>query len=428
MLQLRNCKIPLLAALLIGTVGSAFAWENCGTNLEYEIDGTVLHFRSPDPMLSADIENSKFKDNTTITSFTLPDNVSQIGSQAFMGCTALSKVELSNVQNISTYAFKGCTSLNDVVIPPTVTNIGVHAFNGCSALVSVLCRPQTAPDLGSDAFTACNSGLQICVPALGGDPGYGSKPNWVTYKTNGLLSLCYLDENDDQSTAEGKIMTFRDIQSRTEIDIFRTLRKAGCFNTMTLPLSASISGSPLDGDNVEVYEFVSATVSDGALQLNITPLAGSTLTAGTPYLIQWTNTGEVLNRMHFSGITWDSNQTADDAGTEDVTYHGFYGKTHIEDDANHSNLFLKGNNTLYWPLENDASSMLGFRAYFHVNTSSPSPAPIYRGMPAKLRIVSTPTDIHPVQSDNVQCTKELRDGQIIIIRNGESFSITGQRL
>ena len=110
-----------------------------------------------------------------------------------------------------------------------------------------------------------------------------------------------------------------------------------------------------------------------------------------------------------------------------MNYVGFYGRTHIDDDANHSNLFLKGNNTLYWPAEGDATSMLGFRAYFHVNTSGPSLAPIYRGMPASLRIKSTPTDIETVQTDNAP-RKELRNGQLVIIRNGETFSLNGQKL
>ena len=193
----------------------------------------------------------------------------------------------------------------------------------------------------------------------------------------------------------------------------------------------NIASSPLGGDNVEVYAFSSATVEDGTLVLDIEKVTSNSLTAGTPYLIQWTNSGEVLNRMHFEGISWDDNQTAETASSTHVNYVGFYGRTHIDDDANHSNLFLGGNNTLYWPTDgNDSNAkMLGFRAYFHINTSSPSPAPIYRGMPAALRIKSTPTDVNPVTGNPSPVTeKVLRNGQLIIIRNGEKYSITGQKL
>ena len=437
-LRVRNYKKLLLAALLIGAASTAYAWEPCGTNLQYEIDGSgVLRFNT-DPDQPATVANSAFKENTTITSFTLPENVTQIGSQAFFRCTSLADIDLSNVQDISSYAFDSCFALTQVVIPPTVTNIGVHAFYRCENLSSVLCRPQAAPTLGTDGFTHCASGLQICVPVLGGPNGYKSQTNWSDYQEN--MNLCFLDEYDEQTTTAAKITMFRDYESRTEIDLFRTLRKAGCFNTLTLPFNVSdLANSPLGGDNVEVYEFVGATVVDGALQLDITPLTGNTLSAGTPYLIQWTNTGEVLNRMHFSGITWDDNQTAEDAGTGDVTYHGFYGKTHINDstengvniDGNeHLNLFLGGGNQLFWPNDGEDANakMLGFRAWFRINGSSVSGAPIRRGMPATLRIVATPTGVESLQPSEISCQKEFHNGQLVIIRNGQTFSLNGQRL
>ena len=395
-LRVRNYKKLLLAALLIGAASTASAWTDCGTNLQYEIDGSgVLRFRSPDPEQPATIGTIElFMGNTTITSFSLPENVTMISTQAFNGCTALTHVDLGNVQTISSYAFYGCTALQEIVIPPTVTNIGVNAFYGCSSLTDVLCRPYPAPTLGTDAFTGCAEGLKICVSSLG---EYRNKDvNWKAYYDNTKLVECFLDEYDEQTIAEDKISTFR-------------------------------------SDNVEVYEFAGATVVDGALQLDITPLTGNTLSAGTPYLIQWTNTGEVLNRMHFSGITWDTDEMAEDAGSTEVTYHGFYGKTHINDETEaeqHLNLFLGGGNQLFWPTDGDEENakMLGFRAWFEINGSSVSGAPVRRGMPATLRIVATPTGVESIQPSEISCQKELRNGQLVIIRNGQTFSLNGQRL
>ena len=414
MLQVRNYNKVLLAALLLGAASTAFAWEPCGINLQYEIDGSgVLRFNT-DSDQPATIYSQAFKDRTDITDIVFPDNLTEISSEAF----------------------RGCTSITDIVLPPALTSIGVEAFYGCSSLAYVLCRPFTAPTLLNDAFTNCATGLEICVPNLG---SYRATDFWWNYETN-LSSCSFLDEYDEQATTATKISAFR-TASRTEIDLFRTLRKAGCFNTLTLPFSVALSGSPLDRDNVEVYEFAGATVVDGALQLDITPLVGNTLSAGTPYLIQWTNTGEVLNRLHFSGITWDDNQTAEDAGTGEVTYHGFYGKTHINDstengvniDGNeHLNLFLGGGNQLFWPSDGDDANakMLGFRAWFRIHGSSVSGAPIRRGMPATLRIVATPTGVEDPVTPNPSplIRKEFRNGQLVIIRNGQTFSLNGQRL
>lgn len=406
MLQVRNYKSISLLLLLFGAVGSALAINPpYGDNLDYAMDGTTLVLTSPDPTQPATIYASAFLNRVDITDIVFPDNLTEISSEAF----------------------RGCTGITDIVLPPALTSIGVEAFYGCSSLAYVLCRPFTAPALGSDGFTNCAPGLQICVPNLG---SYNAKDFWNNYNTK--LTRCkFLDENDEAIDAEGKIESFRN-SLKTEIDIVRTLRKAGCFNTLTLPFNVpDIALSPLAGS--EVYVFVGATVVNNILQLDITPLASNTLTAGTPYLIQWPNTGVVMKRLHFSGITWDTDQTADNAGTGNVTLHGFYGKTHIDDETSgeqHLNLFLLGNNQLYWPEENDATSMLGFRAWFQIVGNTIAGAPVRRNMPATLRIVNTPTDIESPITDNPSTTtyKELRNGQLIIIRNGETFSSNGQKL
>lgn len=398
MLPVRNCKSILLTALLVGAVSTALADATYGDNLNYAMDNTTLVLTSPNSAAPATIYASAFLNRTDITAVIFPDNLTVINSEAF----------------------HGCTGLTEIVLPPSLTSIGVEAFKGCTSLVSVLCRPYTAPVLLSDGFANCADGLQICVPNLG---SYNATSSWKNYS---LTSCDFLDECDLASVTESKISTFR-VAEVSSIDIYRTLRKEGTsFNTLCLPFDVAISDSPLNG--AEVYSFAGATVSNGVLQLDITPV--SSISAGVPYLIRWPNTtGVVLNHMQFTGIDWDSYQTAGTSGTGAVTFCGFYGKTQISDDANHSNLFLAGSNTLYWPAENDNSSMLGFRAYFQI--AGGVGAPIHRGMPASLNIVSTPTGIEspsPLGEGWGEASKVLRNGQIIIIRNGEQYSITGQKL
>jgi len=437
----RNFK-NILLLLLIGAAGTAYAWTDCGTNIQYDIQGSTLVLNSPDPTLPATIVSEAFKNNTEIKSVTLPENVTTIEGQAFMGCTALTDIDLGSVQLIGPSAFNSCTSLNNVVIPPTVTNIGVHAFYGCTALHNVLCRPFTAPTLGTDAFTKCNplaqsdcyNDLQICVPALG---NYRYKTNWTSYYENTVLTDCeFLDESDEKSNTEAKINDYSST-SPNSVTLFRTLRKAGCFNTLTLPFNVSdLAASPLGGDNVEVYTFTDAAVENGTLVFDITKVNTNRLEAGMPYLIQWNNTGEVITRMDFTDIDgWDDDNIAETTNGTGVTYHGFYGKTHMDDETSgeqHLNLFLGGGNQLYWPEENDATSMLGFRAWFQITNSGPSYSPVRRGMPAALRIVATPTGIDsPFTSGEGRgeaATIVLRNGQLVIIRNGQTFSLNGQKL
>jgi hypothetical protein len=202
-----------------------------------------------------------------------------------------------------------------------------------------------------------------------------------------------------------------------------------------LPFNVSnLADSPLGGDNVEVYTFTDAAVENGTLVFDITKVNINRLEAGVPYLIQWNNTGEVITRMDFTDIDgWDGDNTAETTNGTGVTYHGFYGRTHIDDATNgtqHLNLFLGGNNTLYWPTDGDIASakMLGFRAWFQVSTVA-SFAPVRRNMPASFRIVSTPTDMDQITNDQLPKTnKIIEDGHLIIIRNGEKYSINGQKL
>lgn len=64
-----------------------------------------------------------------------------------------------------------------------------------------------------------------------------------------------------------------------------------------------------------------------------------------------------------------------------------------------------------------------FRAYIAV-PGSPASAPAR----FRVSINKTPTAIEDVQKDNVQSTKILRDGQLIIIRNGVEYTVNGQRI
>ena len=68
----------------------------------------------------------------------IPAGVTEIGENAFEGCTALASVVIpESVKTIGGSTFSGCTSLVSVVIPESVTKIGWEAFKNCKALASV---------------------------------------------------------------------------------------------------------------------------------------------------------------------------------------------------------------------------------------------------------------------------------------------------
>ena len=71
-------------------------------------------------------------------SYTIPDSVTSIGSDAFSSCTNLTSVTIGDsVTSIGSYAFYNCASLTSITIPDSVTSIGYNAFYGCYRLKHV---------------------------------------------------------------------------------------------------------------------------------------------------------------------------------------------------------------------------------------------------------------------------------------------------
>ena len=247
------------------------------------------------------------------------------------------------------------------------------------------------------------------------------------YSVRLAQTVTVLDENDDASTFASKFAT---ASMKDYALMIRSLYKDGYFNTICLPFDVnSIAASPLAG--AEIYTFdggrVVDTGSGNELQLQLSPLSGDQLTKGVPYMIRWTS-GDDLSFLRFDNIVWGTGSDAGQTGDAKVTFRGFYPMTHIEE-LNHYNLFLGADDVLYWPTS-DGTSMRGFRAYWLVDPGQPSPAPVYRGMPASLHIRQKTGVTTGIENDELKTksAKLLREGRVVLLINGEPYSIGGQKL
>ena len=253
------------------------------------------------------------------------------------------------------------------------------------------------------------------------------KPKVNYYSVRMAKTLTVLDEKDDETTFAFKFATAR---MKDYALMIRSLYKDGYFNTICLPFDVnSIAASPLAG--AEIYTFeggrVVNTGSGNELQLQLSPLSGDQLTKGVPYMLRWTS-GDDLSFLKFDNIVWGTGSDAGQTGDTKVTFHGFYPMTHIEE-LNHYNLFLGANDVLYWPIS-DGTSMRGFRGYWLVDPSQPSPALIYRGMPASLYIRQKTGVTTGIENDELKTKSDkiLREGRVVLLINGEQYSIGGQKL
>ena len=95
--------------------------------------------------------------------FTIPNGVTKISSNAFSGCTSLTSVTIGgDVDSVENDAFSDCTNLVNVVIGDKVSSIGTTAFSNCSSLKNILLG-EKVEHIGDYAFTACTSLVDISV-------------------------------------------------------------------------------------------------------------------------------------------------------------------------------------------------------------------------------------------------------------------------
>ena len=81
------------------------------------------------------IGGGAFEDCAYLSAINIPSTVKTIGLGAFMDCSSLEHVEIgTGVETIEAYAFEECASLAYVNIPNNVTSVGEFAFESCEAL------------------------------------------------------------------------------------------------------------------------------------------------------------------------------------------------------------------------------------------------------------------------------------------------------
>lgn len=159
-------------------------------NIPAEIDGKKVD----------KIGNGAFM-RSEVTSVTIPDSVTEMGSNVFYSCIELTSINIPNgVKEIGTMAFDDCIALKSITIPDSVTEIGNSAFSGCASLTSIEI-PESVIGIGDRAFYSCtelnsvkiqNGVKEIGVMAFWNCPKITSIeiPDSVTKIERGAFSGC----------------------------------------------------------------------------------------------------------------------------------------------------------------------------------------------------------------------------------------------
>lgn len=177
-LTFRNCtslasiEIPTSVTSIETSAFMNTAWFNSQPDGFVYLDNWLIGYKGTMPAYTSleikkgtkGIADRAFEYNENLYSVIIPDDVINMGSGTFGGCTSLTSVVVGNgVKNISENAFAGCTNLTSIVIGKGVTSIGDVAFCSCESLES-LALPVGLISIGESAFAGCKQLAFIKIP------------------------------------------------------------------------------------------------------------------------------------------------------------------------------------------------------------------------------------------------------------------------
>lgn len=91
------------------------------------------------------------------------ENVSMIGVGAFAGCKSLSKIQFGdNIGYLCNATFCGCTAIEEIDIPKNISYIGCECFKDCTGLTDI--KLAGVMEIDNNAFEHCTELYSIALP------------------------------------------------------------------------------------------------------------------------------------------------------------------------------------------------------------------------------------------------------------------------
>ena len=309
-----------------------------------------------------------FSECSLLKDITIPSSVISLGKSVFENCISLISAAVGNgITSLDNSTFLGCSSLKSVTLGGKIVNIGENVFSGCTALNEIK-LPASVKSIEENAFAGCTKLYDIYCFAM--EPPTAHESSFANY--NAFLHV----------PCDNQRVYLLDV-------IFGNFKYIECIEAETTPTDTVVV-------TPSFYEAEFIWPSDSSAD---------------SYTLAISKDGEVFCTLTFNangqltGIAFAPSRNGQHhAHSAMQTANGFaFTVTGLDEGSNYTyNLLVQ---------DRSGNTLQSYSGEFITKSK----------MPTSVENTHTPSPI-------INCQKLIRDGQLIIVRDGVEYNVMGQEM